>query len=331
MAYIVQPNDRFYVVAYDGIDATTGRERRRWHPAGNSRADAEAIAARLDAAASAQVMVTSEQLTLGRYLAERWMPRRRQRLAPTTAHRYQWMIYNYIDPALGPIPLRSLQTEHLDRFYSELLTTGGQGANGLAPKTVYDVHVVIRASLRDALPQHLVPVNVAHGAQPPRPHARQRTGPECWTADQLAQFLGSTRHLRLYPALHLAAATGMRRGEVAGLRWGDWHRSTHRLSIARSRQVVGGRSVEVPVTTRSSRRCIDLDTDTEAILNRWRRRQRRDGHATGLNDPMFTNASGQPVHAESLYQLFDRNLRKLDLPRIRLHDLRHTHASLLVA
>lgn len=241
------------------------------------------------------------------------------------------MIDNYIAPVLGAMPLRSLHTEHLDRFYADLLATGGRHGTGLAPKTVYDVHVVIRSALNQAVRQHLVPINVAHGAQPPRPQARQRSGPECWTAAQLVEFLGATKHLRLSPALHLAATTGMRRGEIAGLRWGDWHYDTHRLSIARSRQVVGGRSVEVPVKTRSSRRCIDLDGDTEAVLAAWRRRQQRDGHTTGLGDPMFTNTSGQPIHAESLYQLFDRQVRKLELPRIRLHDLRHTHASLLVA
>jgi hypothetical protein len=81
MAYIVQRNDRFYVVAYDGTDTVTGRERRRWQPAGHSRADAEAIAARLKSAPSADQSVGSEQLTLGRYLTERWMPRRRQGLS----------------------------------------------------------------------------------------------------------------------------------------------------------------------------------------------------------------------------------------------------------
>jgi integrase len=330
MAYIVQRQNRFYVVAYDGIDPATGRERRRWHPAGHSRADADAVKARLDAAEHAEHIIAIEQVTLGRYLTERWMPRRRQRLAPTTAHRYQWMIDNYIDPALGSIPLRSLQAEQLDRFYRELLTTGGERCCGLAPKTVYDVHVIIRAALNDAVRQHLVPANVAHGTQPPRPTTRERSGPECWTADQLAEFLDAIEHLRLYPALHLAATTGMRRGEIAGLRWGDWNTTTHRLSIARSRQVVGGRSIEVPVKTRSSRRCIDLDPDTEAVLTAWRRRLTRDGHGVRLADPMFTNSQGKPVHAESLYQLFDRQVRKLDLPRIRLHDLRHTHASLLV-
>ena len=331
MAYIIERKNRFYVVAYDGIDPATGRERRRWHPAGHSRADAEAIAARLDMITEAEVDVVASQLTLGRYLTERFMPMRRQRLQSTTAHRYEWMIDRYICPALGSMPLRSVRSEHLDRLYSDLLATGGVRKTGLAPKTVYDVHVVIRTAFTQAERQHLVTVNPALGAQPPRSRLRQRSGPECWTASELADFLSSTRHLRLHPALHLAAFTGMRRGELAGLRWGDWHQGTHRLSIARSRQVVSGRAVEVAVKTRTSRRCIDLDSDTERVLRAWRLRQQRDGHPVGTNDPIFTNTAGDPVHPESLYQLFHRQVRRLDMPRICFHGLRHTHASLLVA
>lgn len=82
MAYIVQRKDRFYVVAYDGTDSATGRERRRWHPAGRCRADAEAIAATLDEITAANVTVTSTKLTLGRYLTEQYMPMRLQRIQP---------------------------------------------------------------------------------------------------------------------------------------------------------------------------------------------------------------------------------------------------------
>ena len=123
----------------------------------------------------------------------------------------------------------------------------------------------------------------------------------------------------------------MRRGELAGLRWGDWQRDGHRISIARSRQVVAGRSLEVPVKTRTSRRCIDLDPTTKHLLEQWRRHQRRDGHRVEVADPIFTNTHGNAVHAESISQLFDRQLARTDIPRIRFHDLRHTHASLLVA
>jgi integrase len=288
MAHIIERNSRFYVVAYDGIDPLTGRERRRWHPAGRSRADAEAIAATLDTQHTVEVAEETSPITLCRYLTEQWLPFRKNQLRPQ---------------------LRRLRAEHLDRLYLELLTTGNKHGEPLAPKTVYDVHVVLRACLGDAKRRHYLTTNIALEARPPRPQAQARKGPETWTAEQLRAYLDSTGHLRLQPAIYIAATTGMRRGEVAGLRWGDWQQATHRVSIARSRQVVGGRSMEVPCKTKSS----------------------RDGHPTGLDDPIFTNTDGNAIHPESVTQLFDRNIVRAGVPRIRFHDLRHTHASLLVA
>ncbi len=231
MAYIVTRNNRLYVVAYDGIDPLTGRERRRWHPAGASRTDAEAIAATLDAAAAPPADASTRSLTIGRFLSEQWMPRRRTQLPVTTAHRYSWIIDNYINPRIGDIHLRGLRVEHLDRLYHDLLTTGSRTGGELASKTVYDVHVIIRSALSDAARRSLARSNVALLAHAPRAQARARCGPETWTAGQLSQFLASAAHLRLYPALHVAATTGMRRGELAGLRWGDWQHDTRRISI----------------------------------------------------------------------------------------------------
>ncbi len=129
----------------------------------------------------------------------------------------------------------------------------------------------------------------------------------------------------------IAATTGMRRGELAGLRWSDWNRDTHTLSIARARKSIGGRSVETPVKTRSSRRRIDLDPATETTLARWRRQQKADGHPVELDDPIFTNPAGRPLHPETISQLFARQVKRLAMPAIRFHDLRHTHATLLIA
>jgi integrase len=129
-------------------------------------------------------------------------------------------------------------------MYNELLAHGGRDGGGLSAKTVYDVHVVMRSSLRFALDRHLVDHNVAADARPPRSSTRSRPSPEIWSAQQLTSFLAHIAHLRLYPAIHLAATTGMRRGEIAGLRGGDWHVDTHRLSIARSRQSIQGGTVE---------------------------------------------------------------------------------------
>ncbi len=331
MAYIIERNNRFYVVAYDGTDPLTGRERRRWHPAGRCRADAEAIAATLDEQHTVEITEEATPITLGRYLTEQWLPFRKAQLRPTTFRRYSWIVDNYIIPTLGDVPIRRLRAEHLDRLYLDLLTSGNRHGEPLAPKTVYDVHVVLRSCLGDAKRRHYVPANIALEARPPRPQAQARKGPETWTVEQLRAYLDATTHLRLQPAIYLAATTGMRRGELAGLRWGDWQRATHRLSIARSRQAVGGRSMEVPCKTKTSRRCVDLDATTEKVLARWKRRQERDGNPTGLNDPIFTNTDGDAIHPESVTQLFDRNIVRAGVPRIRFHDLRHTHASLLVA
>ena len=202
MTYIVQRKSRFYVVAYDGIDTLTGRERRRWHPAGHSRTDAEAIAANLDAAhTTIDAPAGADPLTFGRYLAEQWLPVRRHDLDPSTAHRYGWIIDHYITPAVGHLRLRSLRTEHLDRLYTELLATGGARRQGLAPKTVYDVHVICRSALNHAIDAHLIATNPSHGARAPKPRRRQRHSPDCWTARQLGQFLDATADLRLHPAV----------------------------------------------------------------------------------------------------------------------------------
>ena len=215
-------------------------------------------------------------------------------------------------------------------LHTDLVDRGAANGGPLASKTVYDVHVVIRSALRHATRCRLVDHNVALDAHPPRPTLRSRPSPEIWTSEQLVHFLDATTHLRLHPALHLAATTGMRRGELAGLRWADWQPATHRLSIARSRQSVGGRAVEIPTKTAASRRCIDLDPNTEHILHVWRQRQRCDRLPAAIGDPIFTNIVGEPIHPESITQLFDRQVARLGLPRIRFHDLRHTHASLLV-
>ncbi|MEO6126054.1 MAG: tyrosine-type recombinase/integrase [Ilumatobacteraceae bacterium] len=259
------------------------------------------------------------------------MPERQRRVRATTAYRYGWMIERYIAPTVGAYALRSIRTEHLNDLYTALTATGGHNGDGLAAKTVHEVHLIVRSALTQTTEQGLTRSNVAIGTQRPRPHARPRRGPETWTATELTTFLATASAHRLYPALHLTATTGMRRGEIAGLRWGDWNAASHQLSVSRTRQALAGRSAEFATKTRTSRRCLELDANTEHVLDRWRDRQRNDGHRVETRDSMFTNTCGEPLHPESISQLFARIVERSGLPHIRFHDLRHTHASLLVA
>jgi integrase len=248
----------------------------------------------------------------------------------TTAYRYSWFVDRYINPAIGDIPLRRLRADHLDGLYEGLATTAGRHGTGLAPKTVHEVHMIVRAALDLAVRRQLLDHNVAHAT-----HARRRrptaTRARAWTAQELSGFLTAARSQRLYPALHLAAHTGMRRGEVVGLKWSDLDRATKRLSISRTLQNLAGNPVEFDVKTRTSRRSIDLDDHTLWVLAQWRRKLYRNGLPHGADDWMFLNQSGRFLNPESVSQLFDRIVRRTHpLPRVRFHDLRHTHASLLI-
>ena len=156
------------------------------------------------------------------------------------------MIERYIAPTVGQYALRSIRTEHLNDLYTALTSSGGQHGGGLAAKTVHEVHLIVRSALTQTTEQGLTRSNVALRTQRPRPHARPRRGPETWTANELTMFLGTAGGHRLYPALHLTATTGMRRGEIAGLRWGDWNAASHQLSISRTRQALAGRSPSSP-------------------------------------------------------------------------------------
>lgn len=328
MSYIVQRKSRFYVVAYDGYDPHTGRERRRWHPAGLDRRDAEDLAARIAARYDHR---SSDPATLGRFLIETWLPKKRIAVRSTTAYRYTWMVTNYILPTVGHARIGDLRSRDLDALYAQLLTAGGRSGTGIAAKTVREVHVIIRNALDLAVTRHLVATNVARETRAPRTDATTVVA-KIWTPGQLGEFLTDARPHRLYPALHLAAHTGMRRGELAGLRWGDLDTRRQTLSISRTLQVIAGQPVEFDVKTRTSRRSIDLDPTTVAVLQRWRRRNTTDAPPAGGDDAMFMNTHGRACHPETFTQLFDRIVDRNDhLPRIRFHDLRHTHASLLIA
>lgn len=332
MGYVVERDGRFYAVLYDGIDPITGRERRRWPAAGSSRADAERIAATIErerrvgeeaGASVAGVMVA-------RFLTADWLPGKRMTVRATTYRRYEWMVEHYVIPAIGAVPLRRLRSDHLEGLYAELLTTKGRTGDGLSPKTVLEVHALIRAALRGAVRRRLLGVNVADAADAPRIRTIGRPRMRSWTAEQLTAFLSEASGQRLFPALYLAATTGMRRGEILGLRWADIDVDAKRLSVSRTLQLVGTRPVEGPVKTRGSRRSIDLDANTVAVLATWRGRQTDRGTSTTSDGWVFTAVGGGPVNPDLLSQTFERIVTRSGLPRIRFHDLRHTHASLLV-
>ena len=212
--YVVQKGSRFYAVIYGGVDPITGRERRRWHPAGTDRNEANELAARL--AAQASPTQASAGLTVATFMLRRWLPAKRVSLRPSTWDGYRRLVELHVVPRLGGIPLRRLQPSHLEALYSELLASGRRdGLGGLNDKTVLEVHGIIRKALADARRRGLVSSNVAEHAEAPK-RRRPQSPLRAWNAKQLQEFLATARSHRLFPAFWLAANTGMRRSEPSG-------------------------------------------------------------------------------------------------------------------
>jgi integrase len=183
--------------------------------------------------------------------------------------------------------------------------------------------------LRMAVRRRLASLNVADAAAAPR--FRSATPPmRSWTVEQLKLFLDAAHHERLYPALRLSAMTGMRRGEVLGLTWSAIDFEQRRLTINTAIQLLDSRIIEVPPKTRASRRSVDLDRDTCAVLEAWHDQQHHNGGHATHGSWVFTSVRGGPVNPDLYSQTFDRLVARLDVPKIRLHDLRHTHATLLI-
>ncbi len=322
--YVAKKGNRWYAVVYEGVDPVTGRERRRWHAAGTDRADAERLAARLAKELNGRNDET-RSLSFGAYLTRRWLPGKQITLAASSYAGYKRNVERHIVPALGHLALRRLRPHHLEGFYTRLLH--GDDGSGLAPKTVYEIHLVIRGALSDAVRRGLVNRNVALDAHAPRLGAIPKVEQRSWTAEELQAFLQAAAGHRLFAALWTAAFTGMRRNELLGLCWSDLDVGAATLSINRGLVAIGYDLHETRGKTPNARRRIDLDRTTIAVLEAWRCWQTTEQRVVGVaaSDRMFTDHRGEAIHPHAITQAFERIARRAGVPRIRLHDLRVRH------
>jgi integrase len=328
--YVARKGDRWYAVIYEGLDPVSGKERRRWHPAGKSRADAERLASTLAAELNGR-NDEARSLTFGVYLMTRWLPGKKLELARSTWDGYRRKIERHVLPSLERIPVRRLRPDHLERLYDEKLNPQN-GGRPLAPKTVLEIHLIIRGALNDAVRRGIVTRNVAVVAHAPKLRSIPKVEQQAWTAPELQAFLREAAGHWLFPALWLLSNTGLRRSELLGLQWDDVDLDAGTLSVNRGLVSVGYQLHESRGKTSNSRRAVDLDPTTVQVLSAWKAWQAAERGAVGI-DPagwVFADIAGNPIHPHSISQAFERIVARAGVPKIRLHDVRHTHGTLLI-
>ncbi|MHB1534400.1 MAG: tyrosine-type recombinase/integrase, partial [Acidimicrobiales bacterium] len=206
-------------------------------------------------------------------------------------------------------------------------------------RTVFYIHSVLHRALSDAVKKGILSRNVADQASAPSAKSTRPPEASWWTPAELRAFFAATAEEPLGPLFRLAALTGMRRGEVCGLRWSDVDLDAARIEVRQQLNVVrspgapnGGLVFSERTKTDHGRRSIDLDAATVAALRTQRKRQAENRLLVGAgwsndHDLVFTDAAGSPLDPESVAKVFDPRVARLGLRRIRFHDLRHTHVA----
>ena len=258
--------------------------------------------------------------TVGTWL-EVWMENYAKiKLRPSTFKTSQGFLKNHIKPQIGGIPLADLTSLDLQRFYKHLLDGGRvdrveakKKPKGLAPKTVRNIHQMIGSAYNLAMEQKLVTRNPTQGCALPKvEHKEMKT----LTADQLSAFFQEARDSGVYELYYLDLATGLRRGELLGLKWTDvdFDRRVVKVQRAISRQ--NGKVVEAPLKTKNAYHALPLSADAISVLMHQRRK-------TGSSEWVFPSPSGGPMSPDSVLHMLQRVLKRAELPRIRFHDLRN--------
>ena len=275
-------------------------------------------------------------MTVNEYLAE-WLQLQRVHLQPTTWNSYRQTIDCYLAPALGATPLDAVEPRQLERLYSELLAHGGRGGRPLALRSIRYVHAVLHKALADAVRTGLLQANISDRARLPRHDPRAATidgTVHAWTADQARRFLELSRQDHHGELWAVALGTGMRRGELLGLRHQDVDLTSGTVRVATALTLVDGRP-QLKGTKTSRIRHLHLDPHTAAALTRETTAQQSERRRAGDEwrndlDLVFTDAVGTPLIPQRITHRFRRLVRRLPVPTIRLHDVRHTHATLLL-
>jgi integrase len=300
-----------------------GKRKQKWFSGFKTKREAQQHLTEVLGQVQRGGYVPPTKQTVSQHLRE-WLEARRSQLRPRTWGNYERDVRLHINPGLGTRKLAQVTPAMVNGLYGDLLN------KGLSPRAVQHVHVVLGRAFEDAVKWGKLVRNPVRQSDAPKP---QRRDMETWTATQVVAFLdwckaneATYRCARHHAAYLLAVTTGMRRGEILGLRWKDVDLANRKLTVTQS--LVGHRSEFYfqPPKTQAGLRTIALDGPTVTTLKAHRLANRP-------NELVFCEADGSPLNPNGFSAGFQSAIKVAaktvgDLPRVRFHDLRHTYATL---
>jgi integrase len=318
----------FYVVVDANPDPETGRRRQQWHPVKRNSGEterqhrdrAEAELRRLLGKLDDGIDIAPERLSVAEYL-DRWLADyAKPNLGGRTYESYESILRNHVKPVIGKIQLQALRPLDVQRIYGRMRELGLSGTSAL------HCHRVLREALHHAVKWDLIGRNVADAVNAPRSTTGEA---RIATKEELAKIVEAADGTPFSALIRLTLWTGMRLGEVLGLRWQDIDMGNRRLQV---KQTYGQDGVIRQPTTKASRRAIALDTSVVEALDAHRKAQVEHRLSVGRAydseaDLVFADPLGKPTSQHSLDRAWKHIRKAAGAPDLRFHDLRHAYAS----
>jgi integrase len=322
------------VVVDHGRDPATGKRRQVRRSLKGTKRDAEQLLVRLLHDRDHGITQPVEHLTVRDYLVDRYLPHVQAHREARTYLTARDICVKHLIPALGNLRLAKLRAADIQAYYDRKLTSGRlDGRGGLSAASVQRHHQVLHAALRHAADLDLIPRNPADRAKAP---VKDRKEFRALTPTEAEALLRAADAAGFGAIIRVALWTGLRLGELLGLRWSDIDLGARVLSVQQTVQEIAGQGLvlKAPKTHRS-RRAVDLSPLTIAVLTEHRQRQMearlKAGPAYQDYNLVFANSLGMPTGPSNLKRAFRGIVRRAGIGHVRLHDLRHTHASLMLA
>ncbi len=319
-----------WAIVIDVHDAETGKRRRKWHSFRGTKREAQVECSRLVSQIKDGLYVEPTKMTVRQFL-NYWLNHMKSQVAPRTHERYGEIALKCIAPLLGNVLLPKLRAVQISAAYSKALAEGRRNRKGgLAPRTVFHMHRILRQALRQAVDWEMLARNPTDKLKPPKV---ERAKMRALDAPETAALLEAIRPYRVFMPVLLAVTSGMRRGEITALRWGSVDLANAQVEIRLStEQTRNGLREKETKTGRG--RTVALTALAVDELRRHKVQQAEELLRLGVRHSEDTyvvaQADGQPLKPNSLTHEFVRFIAGTDLPRIRFHDLRHTHATQLL-
>ena len=267
-------------------------------------------------------VIKSGEYTVGKWLDLWYESYAKVKMRPSSYLTYRGYIDNHIKPYIGNISLSKLTTLDLQTLYKKLLTEGRvdrieakKQPKGLSAKTVRNIHQIISSALKLAVEQRLIAHNPADGCALPKAERKEM---QTLPVEQLTSFLREAKDSGVFALYYIDLTTGLRRGELLGLKWSDIDLGKGDLRVQRQIGRINGKIIEMPLKTKNAYRTLPLSADAIDVLMQQRRK-------TGNSEWVFPSPTGGPMSPDSVLHMLHRVLKRAGLPKVRFHDLRHPY------